>query len=232
MSLNIIAGVAAALTLAGGLLSTPTTSQAAAVLPGDSPVGTYKVDIDGDGHKDKVVTSRSYADEETVTWKIKVTTHKKKTSTVYVDSSSNADVPVLGFNSIDPVKGKEIEVIIWDDWGFGRMTEFKVLTWRHNKLVFEGAPRSGDFAASKSKEWWGLCDGDDTVRWGYYLFTSKRKHYVDFFQMSREGANRWDATFHRSVWKSGKWVNSGRRRDTWLDGKQAAKYLPATGIGD
>lgn len=218
MKLARLAILATGLTLTGTLLA-PSAAMAApatrvllptAVKP--KVVQKVKIDVDGDGRKDTVtvtrISSRSY--------KVAVTTARKKTSSITLTSTIKQDWgednPYWGAARLDPVKGYEL--LIATSGGDGWNTT--VLTWRKGKLVRQAAPQPRD----SKYAWYSLANG--WGRAGHRFFTKGSTRYVEQFFLEQDGS-RWKGGVVTSKWTGSGWKKTSAKKVS-LTASQAKKY--------
>jgi hypothetical protein len=185
-----------ALTLSAGILATcaaPGAAQASGLIApaAATTLKTLRVDVDGDGRKDKVtvegLTSTRY--------RVHVRTAKGRTAhkTVTVKASSGG-TDWYGAARLDGAKGYEL---VMTAGGEEEASWYNVLTWRKGRLVLEAAPKS------PAGSGWGIY-GNGASFSGYRFFTSKGHRFVDAADLTSLVSGT-DGTITRSVWRSGKW---------------------------
>lgn len=179
---------------------------AALVLPVLGPAGstsasaaadkTYRIDVDGDGRKDKVGL---YFEDSTIL--VKVITAKHKSSSLRT-LPGEFNQHLYKAAKLDGVKGRELIFITDEEY----ITSYDVFTWRKGKLVRAKVPP----LRNRNDSLAGWTPGDGEVS-GFRFFSSKGKRYVDATYLwfneeaAMEGEPGWEGATYRSVWASGKW---------------------------
>ncbi|HML50608.1 MAG TPA: hypothetical protein PKD84_04235 [Propionicimonas sp.] len=216
MNRFLSAVVAATVTLTGwGVLTGEAHAQGVIQPTATTLVKTVKVDVDGDKRPDRVRIYRLGA----TSWRVAVTTARKKSASIKLTSDPNFFVDSWnGAAKLDGAPGYELMVNLHvSDGGW-----FDVLTWRSNRLVKEKAPASAP--NSTGNGWYVLGMGDSGE--GFHLFSSKGRRYVDrgsWYCQDFEAPCT--ASVTRSVWRSGRWRAVKRFTRRGLSMKQTERYI-------
>ncbi|MGC3955260.1 MAG: hypothetical protein QM804_13610 [Propionicimonas sp.] len=220
MKLIRFAALASGLAMTGALLVPATAQAAAPAAPKPKPV-RVKVDVDGDGRKDAVTVTKL----SSTRYEIKVTTAKKRTSSIKITSTFESDWganPYWGAAKLDKVKGHELLVAT----GGGDGWTTTVLTWRKNKLVRQAAPKD-----RSSKYSWYAAALPDWLLSGYRFYNKSGKRYVEQYTLFKMGTPRWEGQLTTSKWTSKGWKKVGKTKTVSLTNAQAKKYNNGGFIG-
>jgi hypothetical protein len=204
--------LAAIITLAAGLtvpLLIPTHSAAAPLPAAPLPqkatlVQTKHADVDGDGQSDTVRIYNVGKKDESVIWKVKVTTAAGKVSSVtYTSPGFAPDAPWYGWAKLDGSKGAELLLNGYTD----DFATYTVLNWRGGKLHIEKAPAIPG-STGHDRDWSAATETDSS---GFRFSTSKGHRYVNVWQATcptESDPNTGTCTVKtkRSVWKHGAWT--------------------------
>lgn len=207
----LIAGLGVSLLLP--LMPLPAGAAQALPLPAVSVDKTLKVDVDGDGRRDKIAL---YYDDTTML--VRVTTARKKKASFRTDAGE-FNQHFYKAAKLDGVKGKELIFITDEEY----TVTYEVVTWRKGHLTKAKPPmlrnRNGQVA--------GWTPSDDEIS-GFRFFTSKGKRYVDAtYLWLYEEDEVWAGATYRSVWRSGAWH---LKRTTDLHDLTEAKARSYTGF--
>lgn len=188
----------------------------ALTMPAVSADKTFKVDVDGEGHKDKFSL---YYDDSTML--VKVTTAKKKKSSFRTDGGEyNQHYHKAG--SLDGAKGKEL-IFITDE---EVVVTYEVVTWRKNRLTKAKPP----MVRNRNDEVTGWTPGEEDLS-GFRFFTSKGKRYVDAtYLWLNEEDEAWEGATYRSVWSSSAWHLKHTTDLRYLTDARAEAYAGFHGI--
>ena len=236
MKLKCLATTVAATSVVWTVLApSPALATPGPVMPSDVPFSaTYQADLDGDKKSDTLEVTWWSIEGDTQTWRLKVTTAKGVTSTSYWNTNTNVYFPMGGFKTIDPVKGKELQLVYDEayDATNARQWAFRVLTWRSNKLVAQKAPWNASASANKSNQYtWFTSTMFPVTKDGFRFYTSGGRRYAEHFMLEWfDSKQRWKGTIRRSKWANGRWYNV-KKWTASLTNSQAAKYVPLS-VGD
>lgn len=166
---------------------TPITTQATTL------VKTKRVDVDGDGRKDKVRLYRITAS----TWRVTVTTAKgkraSKTFTSTIASDWGLSSPWTNPIRMDGRAGTELPFMV----AGGDGVVFRVLTWRKGRLVNE--PKLG------GQSWY--VGGPLPEYQSYRFYTVKKVRYAEVAWLTPSGnGTTCSADVNRYAWTSTKWT--------------------------
>lgn len=198
-----LSAVTASLALVGGLLVAAPASAADHAPAGIVKAATAKtvrakVDVDGDGRKDRVAVKPVSANR----FKVIVKTAKKRTASLTITSTITSDwgltTPYWGAAKIDGVKGHELLLSI----GGGDGVTTIAVTWRKGKLVRATAPQPRGTGADKYN-WYTLDTGWGTS--GYRVYIKKGKRYIQNYWTSTDGLGNWTANITTSKWTKSGW---------------------------
>ncbi|MFT4219268.1 MAG: hypothetical protein QM611_01950 [Microbacterium sp.] len=211
---------AAAFALVGALLSPAATAAPvahAAALTAVPTTVTAKVDVDGDGRKDRVKVAKTGSSK----YKVTVKTAKGRTASKTITSTAAANWgmhPFWGSARLDKRKGSELLLAT----GGGDGLSSVVLTWRNNKLVRQAAPRHRSYSAAYKYRWYTA--GMTWANAGYRFYTKNGKRYVQNYWIEQvTGSTKWRADIVTSKWTKKGWTRVSSKK-VRLTATQAKKY--------
>ena len=168
-----------------------------------------RVDIDGDGRKDRVtlpqVESRRYA--------VRVIGSKGRTSNVSFRSTTRQDWGLNPWRTVahaDGQPGAEIVIAIAGGDGLA----MRVLTWRNGRLVYLPAPPTP--GANADRTLWYV-NASDWQTFGYRFSTFKKARTVTWTHYGRSDDGRtWSGRVNSFIWRGGGWKPTANRGDAPL----------------
>lgn len=228
MNHTSLSAVTASLALVGSLLVAAPASaaghaQTGIVKAATAPTVRVKVDVDGDGRKDKVAVKPVGTNR----YKVIVKTAKKRTASRTITSTIATDwgltTPYWGAAKIDGVKGHELLLFT----GGGDGVTNLVLTWRKGKLVRATAPQPRDTGVRKYN-WYTLATGWGTS--GYRVYIKSGKRYIQNYWTETDGAGKWKAHITTSKWTASGWKKVSTKTKA-ITPSQVNKTYPGTFTG-
>ena len=190
----LIAGIIAASLVAGSLTSPAQARAQEPIAPqATTLVKTKRVDVDGDGRKDKVRLYRVTASR----WRVTVTTatgkRASKTFTSTIASDWGLASPWTNPIRMDGRAGVELPLMV----AGGDGVVFRVLTWRKGRLVNE--PKLG------GQSWY--VGGPLPEYQSYRFYTVKKVRYAEVAWLTPSGnGTTCSADVNRYAWTSTAWT--------------------------